>query len=314
MHRVDNMLVNSITLIPRYQGIPLGYYPKLNNGKMENSGYEIEARYNKQITQDWSVIAGAGFTHSRNKVIKINEQPLGDDYQYKCRTEGYKYGQPWGYLINYSNGNGMFNSKEELTNSGLTYDFGAPRAGDFIYQDLNGDDVINQKDAAPIGNSWYPDIYYQMSGGFAYKGLEFNFLFQGVSRNSFYMNGTGVFEYVGEGVFNDIHKNAWTSDRYRFGEKIDYPALSLSPSTNHQQNDFFIVDASYLRLRNVEIAYTLPAGISKKMAVNGIRFSLNAQNLLTFDRLKSKYIDPETANMSYFQPYRAFNLGVNINF
>ena len=313
-HKVDNMLVNSTAIVPGFQGIPLDYYPKLNNGQMENNGYEIEVGYNKQLTQDWSVFVNAGFTHSRNKVIRVNEAPLANDYQYRYRTEGYKYGQTWGYLIDYSNGNGMFNTEAELNNSGLTYDFGTPRVGDFIYKDLNGDGVINEKDQAPIGNSGYPDMYYQLSGGLAYKGIELNFLFQGIARASVYLNGIGAFEDAREGVFNDIHKNAWTSERYANHEKIDYPALSLSPSTNHQPNDYFIMDRSFLRLRNVELAYTLPARISKKISAESIRFSLNAQNLFTFDRIKSKYIDPETGYMSTFQPYRVLNLGVNLNF
>ena len=74
----------------------------------------------------------------------------------------------------------------------------------------------------------------------------------------------GAFETENQGVFNDIHMNAWTEDRWNAGEKIDYPALSLSKSTSHNDNDYFIQDGSYLRLKNAEIAYTLPHKISKK--------------------------------------------------
>ena len=313
-HRVDNMLVNSVENVPILQGIPLSYFPKLNNGKMENRGYEIEANYMKQLTPDWSVFIGAGFTHSVNKVININESPRGEDYKYRYRQEGFKYGQAFGYLIDYSNGNGIFNSEAELDGKNLTYAFGAPRVGDFIYQDLNGDGTIDDRDVAPIGNSGYPDNYFNVSGGIGFKGFEFNFLFQGIGQASVYLNGIGAFESEKEGVFNDIHKNAWTPERYANNEKIDYPALSLTATTNHVANDYFIMDRSFLRLRNVEIAYTLPARISKKMAAERIRFSLNAQNLLTFDHIKSKYIDPETGYMSTFQPYRVFNIGVNLNF
>jgi len=314
MHNVDNMLVSNAGSVPAFQGVPLGYFPRLNNGKMENKGYEIEVSYSKRLTQDWSVFASAGFTSSANKVINVNEAPRGADYAYKYRTEGYKYGQPWGLLVDYSNGNGMFNSQAEISNSNLTYDFGVPRVGDFIYQDLNNDGVIDDRDEAPVGNCAYPDNYFHFDGGFGFKGFELNFMFQGINSASIVLGGIGAIEFEREGVFNDIHKNAWTPERYANNGKIDYPALSLNQTTNHRVNDYFIMDRSFWRLRNVELAYTLPAGITEKMKVDRIRFSLNAQNLFTIDKMKSKYIDPEVGQMGAFQPYRVFNIGVNLTF
>ena len=128
------------------------------------------------------------------------------------------------------------------------------------------------------------------------------------------MSGIGVFENSYQGVFNDIHMNAWTAERWNNGERIDYPALSLGESTNHVANSFFIWDASYFRLKNAELAYTLPANISKKIRAEKIRISLSGQNLLTFDKMKSKHIDPETGAMNVFQPYRVYNIGLNLTF
>lgn len=98
------------------------------------------------------------------------------------------------------------------------------------------------------------------------------------------------------------------------GKKIEYPALSLNESTNHVANSFFVWNASYLRLKNMEIAYTLPKHISKKVCAENIRFSLSGQNLLTFDKMRSKYIDPEIGTMGDFQPYRVYNIGVSLTF
>jgi hypothetical protein len=124
----------------------------------------------------------------------------------------------------------------------------------------------------------------------------------------------GVYEYSYQGVFNDIHLNAWTPERYAAGEKIDYPALSLKQSTNHVANSYFLTDGSYLRLKNLELAYSLPVHLSKKIASEKIRISLNAQNLFTIDNVRSKYIDPEIRTMGTFQPYRVYNLGLNLIF
>lgn len=313
IHNADNMLVSSIGTIPTLQGIPLSNYPKLNNGKMENKGYEIELKYDGQFTPDLYVFAGAGYSHARNKVTNYNETQLGEDYAYRYRSQGYPLGQQWGYRVDYSNGNGMFNSESELNNSKLTYDFGEPRVGDFIYQDLNNDGIIDDRDMAPIGSSWIPENYYHFTGGLSYKNLEFSFLLQGAGNSSFRISGLGAYENQAEGVFTDLHKNAWTPERYARNEKIDHPALSLTNTTNFQ-SDFYVMDGSYLRLRNLELAYSLPVSISKKIAAERIRFVFNAQNLFTIDKVKSKYIDPEVGIMGTFQPYRVYNIGVSLNF
>jgi hypothetical protein len=120
---------------------------------------------------------------------------------------------------------------------------------------------------------------------------------------------------MGKGIFNDIHLNAWTPERYANGETITYPALSLSPSTSNQVvSDFNLQDGAYLRLKNVEIAYTLPQMISRKIASDRIRIALNAQNLLTFDKMKTEYIDPEIGSMYLCQPYRVYNIALSVNF
>jgi len=313
-NKVDNMLINSSSRIPDYQGIPLNYYPKLNDGKMENKGYELSIGFDKNFSQDLRVFAQANFMQAKNKVINIEESPLGDDYAYPYRTQGYSMGQGWGYLVDKSNGNGMFNSEDELNNSGLAYSFGTPRVGDLIYQDLNDDKIIDEKDKAPIGYSGLPQQEFSLVAGFNYKSWEFSVLLHGIHNSSQFLSGIGAYESLGKGIFNDIHLNAWTPERYASGAEISYPALSLSPSTNHVTNDYFLSDRSYLRLRNMEIAYSLPTSISQKIRSDKVRIALNFQNLFTIDNMKSKYIDPEIGNMSTFQPYRIYNIGITANF
>ncbi|MEC3878803.1 SusC/RagA family TonB-linked outer membrane protein [Parapedobacter sp. 10938] len=313
-HRVDNMLINSSARLPEYQGIPLNYYPKLNDGAMENKGFELALGFDKHISPDFSVFAQANFMQAKNKVININEASAGEDFAYPYRTQGYALGQLWGYRIDYSNGNGMFNTADELANAGLTYAFGAPRLGDFIYQDLNGDNIINEEDLAPMGYARLPQQEYSLVGGFNYKNWDMSFLLHGVNKASQFISGTGAYENGSKGIFNDIHLHAWTPERYAAGETISYPALSLSPSVNHRDNDYFLSDRSYLRLRNVQVGYTLPQQISQKIRSEAVRVSLTVQNLFTIDNMKSKYIDPEIGSMSTFQPYRVFNIGLTANF
>ena len=313
-HKVDNMLVNSSYKIPEYQGIPLQYYPKLNNGQMENQGIELSLGFNKHFSNDLSVFAQMSFTQAKNKVISINESPFSEEYAYPYRTEGFRVGQLWGYQIDYSNGNGMFNSAEELAGSNLTYSFGTPRVGDFKYKDLNNDQVIDAKDEAPMGFAYIPEQEYSLTGGMAWKNWELSFLLHGVRNSSSFLSGVGAYEYGSQGQFNDIPLNAWTPERYAAGEEITYPALSLSPSTNHVNNDFFLMNRSYLRLRNLEIAYTIPENYTQKIGSEAVRIAFNVQNLFTIDRMRTKYVDPEIGRMNTFQPYRVYNIGLNFNF
>ena len=310
----DNVLISSSTLVPSFQGVPLDYYPLVNEGRIKNHGFEVAALYHKAINRDWTVFVGGSFSYNKNEMVDMKEV-IRDGYAYPYAKAGQSIGQKWGYLIDYSNGNGMFNFSDEISGCGLDYSaLGTPRPGDFTYVDLNNDGKIDSKDRAPIGYGDIPRGYYSINGGFAYKNFEVSFLFQGTTKRSITLSGVGAFETENQGVFNDIHMNAWTEDRWNAGEKIDYPALSLSKSTSHNDNDYFIQDGSYLRLKNAEIAYTLPHKISKKAFAEKIRFALNGQNLFTIDHLRSKHIDAEIGKLSAFPTYRVINLGVKVTF
>jgi hypothetical protein len=306
-----NMLIDGAVSAPSYAGI--SGYPKLNEGEMENHGFEAAVMYQKRLREDLSVFAGAGLAYNKNKVININEIPRGEGYKYQYTTEGFPAGQQWGYLIDYSNGNGYINTPEELAYAQNAYSVGAaPRQGDFLYKDISGDGKIDEKDYAPIGHSPTPEIYYTVNLGVEYKRFEFSALVQGTARSSAYIDSLGVNESIvpGGGYFTDIHTNAWTPENHN----ADFPALSNTTSASHVPNDFFIMNTAYLRLRNVEVAYTLPEKVSRFVAAEKIRIAFNVQNLFTFGHIRTKYIDPETANMSVFQPYRVWNIGVKVTF
>ncbi|MCD8101198.1 MAG: SusC/RagA family TonB-linked outer membrane protein [Alistipes sp.] len=312
--KCGNMLIDPTGVIPEYQGILLSNYAKTNEGVMKNSGVEVALSYMERFGRDWTVFATLNFSTNKNTVVDIKEAANPESYTYRYRSTGYSLHQPFGYIIDKSNGNGYFNSQAELDNSGLTYSFGTPRVGDFIYKDLNGDGVIDEKDQAPIGYTWLPRQTYSLTGGFTYRNWELSFMLQGVAKVHSYASGVGLFENVNEGVFNDIHLNAWTAERYAAGDKITYPALSLESTTNHVANSYFVMNRSYMRLRNLEIAYTLPLSSSAFIPAEKIRFALRGQNLFTIDKMKSKYIDPETGYLNAFQPYRVYSLGISLVF
>ncbi|MCK9617762.1 MAG: SusC/RagA family TonB-linked outer membrane protein [Lentimicrobiaceae bacterium] len=312
--RMDNMVVSAISTVPLYQGIPLNNYPQTNAGTFENKGYEITASYNKAINRDLTFSVGGLFSYAKNTLLKINEPLRPDDYAYRKWQEGYSYGQAFGYLVDYSNGNGFFNTQDELNNSNLTYGFGTPRLGDLKYRDLNNDGKIDERDKAPIGTGALPRVTYGFTGGIRYKSFDLSFLFQGVGDYSTLIGGQGVWETDFDGVFGALHKNAWTAERYYANEeKITAPALSLAKTVNHEASDYINYNRSYLRLKNIELSYTLPASLSKIITAEKVRFLLSGQNLITWDNMKSNDFGPE-GSYAAFPVYRVFNIGVNVVF
>ena len=314
--RMNNMIVSALSTIPLYQGIPLTNYPRLNSGSFENKGVDINLGYHKALTRDFSVFGNLMFSYAKNKIINQNEALKTKDYAYRKWQEGYSFGQKFGYLVDYSNGNGYFNSQSEIDQSNLEYGFGTPRPGDLKYRDLNGDSKIDERDKAPIGTGMLPSTIYSLSAGFTYKNFDLSFLFQGVGNYATIdtANTIGVWETDFDGVFGSQHRNAWTTERYANGEEITSPALSLGKSVNHEIGDYYVNNRSYLRLKNVEIGYTLPATLSRAILAEKVRILVSGQNLITWDKMRSKDFGPEGGGFAGFPVYRVFNAGISVIF
>jgi TonB-linked SusC/RagA family outer membrane protein len=311
--RMENMVVSAYSTIPLYQGVPLTNYPKTNTGTFENQGYDISVNYFKSINKDLSVSVGGLFSYAKNTIINWNEAEKTEDYAYRKREEGYSYGQSFGYLVDYSNGNGFFNSQSEINSSNLQYDFGDPRVGDLMYQDLTDDGIIDERDMAPIGKGAIPRITYALSGGLNYKSFGFSLLFQGIGDYSSIYSGIGVYETSYDGIFGALHQNAWTEERYQNGEEITSPALSLTKSVSHESNDYYNYDRSFVRLKNAELTYKLPDRLTKLISASSASLILSGQNLITWDKMKSDDFGPE-GSYSSFPVYRVYNIGVRVKF
>ncbi len=313
--RIDNMLVSAISTIPAYQGIPLEYYPHINIGKFENKGYEVAVQYKKHFSKDWSAYLGGNLSYNRNTQIMVDEPELTPDYAYRKQREGYSVGQEFGFLVDYSNGNGFFNTQEEIDNYGIEYSFSNRiRLGDLKYQDLNGDGIIDDRDRAPIGTGAIPRYVYGISFGASYRSFELHALFQGIGKFSSIYTGAGVFETSFDGLYGSLHAQSWTPERYAAGEPITYPALSRVQSANHQVSDFFNYDRSFVRLKNLELSYELPLRVSRLIAADKIRVLLSGQNLVTWDKMKTKDFGPEGGNFLQFPVYKVYNVGLSVTF
>lgn len=300
--------------VPASQGRPTGSLAPLNMGRVINQGLEIQLGYSKAFSKDFSLAVQTYLDYNKNITKASDEVNLGADYAYQYRSTGYSFGQNWGYLIDKSNGNGYFNSQQEITNSGLSYDGRAPRPGDFIYKDLNGDKVIDTKDMAPIGNPVFPRISWGANVNLTWKNFDAAILFQGIGQVSQNFSGMGFYDYTNGGTYFNMHRNAWTAERYASGTKITSPALSTSQSASTQVNDFYVLNTQYARLKNVELGYRLPANLVQKIKAESVRVYISGNNLFTFDRLGNKDLDPEMGSMTSFPTYRTLNIGLNVTF
>lgn len=311
--RMANMVSGGTSVTPGYQGVPLDNFPKINSGIFENKGYEISADYTKALDKDFSFNLGGWIAWTKNTIIRNDESERAGDYAYPIRQEGYSVGQEFGYLVDKHNGNGFFNSQWELEHSNLIYEIGTPRVGDLKYYDLNNDGVINDKDKAPIGTGSLPRYTYAFHAGIAYRNFDLNILFQGIADLWTINNGTGRNEFSYDGVYSEWHKSAWTVDRYALSEKINYPALSTQKNSNHEANDFFLEDRSYLRLKNLEISYTFPECVSNVINAGKIKLYVSGQNLFTWHHLKTNEYGPE-GNYLSVPVYRFYNIGLSVKF
>lgn len=311
----DQILLRRRT-VPSFQGVSSDYIPRVNMGKVDNHGVDVEVSYSHTFNRDFSISSRVNFGFNDNTVIELDEPMRSEEYAYQYHEEGFRLGQEFGYLIDWNSpGNGYFTSQDEIDNY-YPYEFGGkPRVGDFVYKDVNGDGVIDQKDLSPIGYSTtVPGLNYGISLGLNFKGIDFNVLFSGLGRYSKYYSGQGVVEWTKQGTYFDWTRNGWTEERYKNGEKITYPAISTSQTVSHTENDFFIQNRSFLRLKNIELGYTLPERFLSKVGVKALRVYVSGQNLFVWDNLRITHIDPEQNNSYGYPITKNVTLGLNINF
>lgn len=281
--------------------------PWVNVGKMNNQGFDGTIEYEQQIGEV-QLTARGNFTYARSEIID-NDEP---DWKYKYQNRiGKPYGQHFGLKAL-----SLFQSQEEINNS-PTQTYGPVRVGDIKYQDINGDGKIDASDEVAIGYPSLPEINYGFGATAAWKGIDLNVFFQGVSRTSFFVGGTAMYGFNSDGLGRaalneDVYKHRWTEENPNPNAR--YPRLTAGDNVNNNRNSTWRMrDGSFLRLKNMEIGYSMPKRILDKTFITSLRFYVSGQNLLTFS--KFKLWDPElnSSDGSKYPLSRVFTVGVNIN-
>lgn len=282
----------------RYSVLAGGLYPMENQGETLNRG--IEGGFNfSDIIGDFQYSIGGNFIYSENKVLKMNEVEYPGYLDYTRQT-GESSDAMFGYVSN-----GLFTDQSQLDNH-PTQTLGAYKLGNISYQDLNNDGVVDELDRRVIGNS-FPrtslglnlDLNYKRFGlfvlGTAELGVD-NWL-----NNSYYWNS-------GEDKYSTVVNDRWHPTNNPDGT---YPALTTTEGSNDFRNStFWLQDASFLRLKNVELSYTLPISSFAK----NFRFHVRGTNLLVLS--ENKDLDPEglNAGISNYPIFRTVTGGVTMNF
>lgn len=297
----------------------LSAQPKANIGEAKSNGIDISVDYNKIINKDWWIQGRFNLTYAKSKYL-VYEEPTYDNTPWKSRV-GYQIGQEWGYIAER-----LFVDDEEAANS-PKQNFGEYGGGDIKYKDINGDGQITQLDQVPIGYPNTPEIVYGFGFSTGYKNVDFSGFFQGLARESFWIdvNATAPFmsyrysdnELSGKILQNALIK-AYADDHWSEENRNMYalwPRLSTTSvgnANNSQRSTWFMRDGSFLRLKSLEIGYTLPEKLAHRFGAN-IRIYASGTNLLTFS--KFKLWDPEMAGNGLGYPIqRVYNIGLTVSF
>ncbi len=296
----SNILTPRNVTVPVFTGII--NRPDENIGETENEGFEVVVSYRNNFG-NLGFNASANFAYSKNKIVFQDAVPPTEVYQ---NLEG----QPIGSRLLY-NAIGIYRTQEDLNNFPGPANVGI---GDLIYADTNEDGAITADDRIVFDKTSIPQMQFGLNLGLTYKGFELNTLFQGQADVNF--ESRAIF---GQGDLSYILKNAYTVDT----PNSSLPRIGGTESARNGYDGgefastFWQRDASYIRLRNVELAYNVPKDVLSKVGISAFRLYFSGSNLLVFDGLKKDGLaDPEqTDGLSWQIPLqRIFNLGANITF
>lgn len=273
-----------------------------NIGEMKSNGIEMSGSWNDHIGKVNYTIGGM-YSFSENTVLKTGE--ITQPYPW-LQSAGYASGVQRGYVAL-----GLFQSYEEIA-AAPKQNFSEVHPGDIRYKDINGDGIIDVNDVVPIGYSTIPGVFYGFNLGLSYKGLGINALFQGAAHVSRYLSGKVAYPFVAYGNIYEHQLDYWTPEN----PDATLPRISTVSSNvnNSQASSFWVKDASYLRLKTLELYYELPGKLLKGSFIDNLRVFASGYNLHVWTPFKGP-LDPEDDGSSNSMPLtRNISLGLSMRF
>lgn len=280
--------------------------PYQNVGTMTNKGWEFSIGYRGSIGSDFKYNVLANISDVKNNISDIKDRNIvySSTYNTTIVQESQPYLAFYGYVAE-----GIFQSDEEVANHAVQ-SAGVTSAGDIKYKNISGDDdAITSEDRAIIGSN-IPHYTYSLNLNAKYKNFDLSALFQGVGKvdvNTLQANHASTST---DGNFKEIHLDSWSEDN----TDAAFPRLT-SNTINYAMSSFWIKSGSYLRLKTLQLGYTIPNRITGKVGISKCRFYANGQNLFTWSNLNDYNIDPEMPqDARYYPQVKTYSLGVNVTF
>jgi TonB-linked SusC/RagA family outer membrane protein len=273
--------------------------PYQNAGVVHNRGWELGLHY-KGKARDFAYDLGFAISDVRNKVIDlkgVNRTGL------TVSREGYAINSIWGLEAE-----GLFQSDDEA--AGHAKQFGVTKAGDIRYKDQNKDGIINDADNVIIGST-IPRLTYSSTLNASYKGLGLMVFLQGVGKADGYLYQQGIMPFFNGGTVHEQHKDNWSPDN----PDAAFPRLAFSETNNEKNSSFWLKDASYLRLKNVQLSYVIPARIIRKAGIDNLRLYVSGQNLHSWDNFWEGYdVEAPVGTGNVYPQVKIYSFGLNVNF
>lgn len=294
--------------------------PQLNMGIVDNKGIDLELGWSDKIGNDFSYYIRPNISFARNKLVYRNEidrvAPDGKPVPWAIRT-GKRLNEQFLYQFDHFVKD---QAEADALNTAVYQPWGKLIPGDCVYKDQNGDGKItSQEDQIAMGNPRIPEVQFGLPIGINYKGFDASFLFQGATSCSIELTDFAAWDFptYGQDVIGRVkpmHLERWTPAT---AATAKYPVLHYGPNQNNKNNasSLFLADASYVRLKNVEIGYSVPISVLKKIGFTKTRFYVQGLNLFTWDKLKKYDVDPETNTGGDWYPIqRVISFGVDVTF
>ncbi len=293
---------------PQWVGVTMA---AANLGQTKNSGVEVELHHNGQIGKDFTYNVGLTFSHAKNEIISMDEPAAKTDYR---KREGHPIGQYFGLIAD------GFVTQADINSGNLptsTFALRDLQPGDLKYRDMNKDGFIDDRDETFIGYSDVPENTYALTLGAGYKGWAFSVMFQGVDHVSRYYDAEAMYAFINGGKVKEHHLGRWNpseSEQWNL-DNASYPLLHYAAYGDHNQrlNTFFLKDGAFMRLKNVELSYSLPLNWIKHIGMSQCRLYVNANNLITWDHLDD-LVDPESNGSNRYPICKTVNFGLNVTF
>lgn len=300
--------------IPFYVGEakPIG-----NVGKMENSGIELEAAYKFRVS-DWNFRVSANASYLKNKLIEYGNESGWenlDSFQGTGDISRAENGKPFPFFYGYKTA-GIFQNTDEV--KAYKNDKGEllqPTAvpGDVRFVDVDGNGIIDANDRTDIGKGM-PDWTFGFNLGVSWKNFDLNMMWQGTAGNDIY-DATRRTDIATSNLPSWM-LNRWTGE----GTSNRIPRFVQGDNVNWQSSDLYVYDGSYLRLKNIQLGYTLPAALTQKVFISSLRFYVAAENLFTFTKYHG--FDPEISSggtslgidYGVYPQARVWTIGASLSF